>query len=328
MTGSSVPSASTNPDVPYLDRLRGVTFDPVFIIGDHRSGTTLLYQLLSKTGAFNVLTAYHVVCYDRILSDHAYGRTAAAQADLAARFTREGLADRVIDGVRVSPDLPEEYGFVIDGASGRPQTTPATLPRLEELARKIRFTGSDAPVLLKSPWDVLRFGYLHEALPRARFVFIHRHPLNVMNSQLEATRSLFGARNGYVAMLSPWYRQLFERPLALRLTGVLSARAFGIGARVTGRHVTRVTTYYLTHLKQLPEDRFVEIRYEDLCTDADATLGRILDFLALAPRTPFSAREIVKPRAPRVLPEILKEFRRIRGRLAGYAAVQGYDVNQ
>ena len=323
------PASTTGgaPDAPYLDSLRDVAFDPVFIIGDHRSGTTLLYQLLSRTGAFNVLTAYHVIRYDHVLSDHALGRAEAAAGELAAFFAREGLADRIIDGVKVTPDLPEEYGFVIDPSS-QPQAKPSTLPRLVELARKLRTTGIDAPVLLKNPWDVMTFAYLAEAFPTARFIFIHRHPLNVMTSQLEATRSLFRARNGYVALLSSWYRWLFEHPVTLRLTRLMSTPAFGIGARITARHVARVAAYYMAHLKRLPEERYIQIRYEDLCADADAVLAGILRFLDVGARTPFDARALVKPRPSRVSDEVRRAYKKVAPQLAAYRMVQGYDSDQ
>jgi hypothetical protein len=311
------------PDTPYLDSLAAVTYAPVFIVGDHRSGTTLLYQLLARTGAFNVLTAYHVIRYDEILANHAAGRTTQAKADLAAQFERDGLADRIIDGVTVTPDLPEEYGFVID-ASSQPQTTPATLPRLDELARKLRLTGADAPVLLKNPWDALRFAYLHQAFPTARFVFIHRQPLHVMSSQLQATRSLFGARNAYVAMLSPWYRQLFDQRIALAVTRLMTTPTLGIGPRITARHVARVTRYYLEHVRQLPARSYVDVRYEDLCADADAALGRILSFLDVHPTVATSARDFISPRAPRVSDEMAAAYRRVGPELAGYCATHGY----
>jgi hypothetical protein len=312
------------PDRAYLDRLERVSFAPVFIVGDHRSGTTLLYQLLSRTGAFNVLTAYHVIRYGEVLANHLAGRTAAAMSDLADQFAREGLANRIIDGVAVTPDLPEEYGFVVD-ASSRPQTRPETLPRLIELAQKLRFVGRDAPVLLKNPWDVLRFAYLREAFSNARFVFIHRHPLNVMASQIEATRSLFKSRNGYVSMLSPWYRQLFERPIARRVTAAMSTPTLGIGPRIAAHHVTKVAQYYLEHVPTLPRESYVEIRYEDLCADADATLAKILSFLDLEPVTPYSARDSVRTRPSRVSPPLRKAYRRVAPKLADYCAVQGYE---
>src|SRR4051812_34666393 len=102
------------PDQKHLHLLENVTFRPVFIIGDHRSGTTLLYQMLAATGHFNVVTAYDVIQYDSLLQAHLDGKTDQAKSKLNYEFAAVGLTDRVIDGVRVSADLTEEYGFVID----------------------------------------------------------------------------------------------------------------------------------------------------------------------------------------------------------------------
>lgn len=320
------PLHSDQTDRAYLHLLHDVAFRPVFIIGDHRSGTTLLYQLLSTTGAFNVLTAYQVIRYGEILANHVRGATERAQAELAALFAAEGLADRVIDGVRVTPGLPEEYGFAI-AADSRPALSRTSLPRLVELCRKLRYLGDDKPVLLKNPWDVLQFAFLKEAFAGAKFLFIHRHPLHVMNSQLQATRSLFAARNGYVAMLSPWYASLFERPLALAVTRAMAARTLDIGARVTGRHVVKVTRYYLKHVNDLPREDYIELRYEDLCADPDRTLASVLGFLQLDAGAAPSLREHVRPRAAPVLPEVQRQYRRIRNRLARYCSIQGYGMD-
>ena len=48
-------------DQPYLDQLTQTDLQPIFILGDHRSGTTLLYQTLASTHCFNVVKAYHVI---------------------------------------------------------------------------------------------------------------------------------------------------------------------------------------------------------------------------------------------------------------------------
>ncbi|WP_410969796.1 hypothetical protein, partial [Salmonella sp. SAL4450] len=77
--------------------LEGLSFHPVFIMGDHRSGTTMLYQWLAATEAFTVVTAYHVIRYDQILSDHFNGRTDSSRRELAELFDRQGLTDRIID---------------------------------------------------------------------------------------------------------------------------------------------------------------------------------------------------------------------------------------
>ena len=70
-------------DLGYSNLFRNMKFDPVFIIGDHRSGTTVLYMLLAQTGAFNVVTAYHVIRYHEIVANHELGRTAEVKRELA-----------------------------------------------------------------------------------------------------------------------------------------------------------------------------------------------------------------------------------------------------
>ena len=44
---------NNSPDQAHLHLLDKVDFSPIFIMGDHRSGTTALYQILVETGCFN-----------------------------------------------------------------------------------------------------------------------------------------------------------------------------------------------------------------------------------------------------------------------------------
>ena len=297
-------------------------FEPVFIIGDHRSGTTVLYQVLAGTGAFNIVTAYHVIRDADFVSNFTAGREEAARGELAAEFARLGLTDRGIDGVPVTPDLPEEYGFVID-KSPRPSLRPATLPALVDLCRRIRLTGGDKPVLLKNPWDVLGFAFVKRSFPRARLIFVHRHPISVMNSQLAATRSLLAARNEYAAMLSPWYRKLFEHPLELRVARAMNG---WLGPRIVGRHVVKATRYYLDHIESVPRSDYVEVRYEDLCAEPEATLRRVLGFLGIEAPPGRGPADLVRPRQPAILREILDRYRHIRSAMASYCRRHDYDL--
>ncbi|NEN93018.1 MAG: sulfotransferase [Okeania sp. SIO3H1] len=57
-------------DRPYLDLCSKIDFSPIFIMGEHRSGTTLLYKSLVATECFNCVTAYHIIKYDQILSNY------------------------------------------------------------------------------------------------------------------------------------------------------------------------------------------------------------------------------------------------------------------
>jgi hypothetical protein len=283
----------------------------------------VLYKALAETRAFNVVTAYHVIRNRDMVANFSAGTEAEARGDLAAEFTRLGLTDRGIDGMPVTPDLPEEYGWLIDTAA-RPRLRPSTLPALINLCSRIRLTGGDRPVLLKNPWDVLNFVFVKASFPRATLIFMHRHPLSVMNSQLAATRALLAARNAYLALLSPWYDGLFNRPVALGIARALSGRP---GARIVARHVRKAAQYYLDHVAAIPPADCIELRYEDLCAAPQATVDRLLAALNLpAARGAFT--DLIRPRRPAVLPEVLNRYRRVRPSLAAYCSRHGYDTEE
>jgi hypothetical protein len=286
-------------DAPYLGLLENTGFRPVFIMGSARSGTTILYRLLAMTGRFNCVTAYHLVNYDELLANHRQGRTDAAKQALAERFRSLGIAGARFDGVEVSPDFPEEYGFALTESS-RLQLTPRTLPRFLELCRKVQFVSDPArPLLLKNPWDSRSFVYIKRVLPRSRFIFIHRHPADVVPSLLEGMRSLLRDRNPYHALLARHYDRLMERPLRLRLTRLLFSSRFGMGARVVSWQVARTARYFVDNVGALAASDHLSVRYEDLCRDPDAVVNRILAFLGEPENHEVKYQELIRVRERR-----------------------------
>src|ERR1700760_2652745 len=79
-----VPQGRACPDDRWAPLLERVAFQPVFIMGDHRTGTTLLYQVLAQTGLFNYASSYHIIKFDEILDHHMRGTDVQARSDLAA----------------------------------------------------------------------------------------------------------------------------------------------------------------------------------------------------------------------------------------------------
>ncbi|NJN24394.1 MAG: sulfotransferase [Acaryochloridaceae cyanobacterium RL_2_7] len=59
MMSSEFDQTTTVTDKIYSDLLPHVKVEPIFIMGDHRSGTTLLYQLLAMSEAVHYVMAYH-----------------------------------------------------------------------------------------------------------------------------------------------------------------------------------------------------------------------------------------------------------------------------
>jgi hypothetical protein len=316
---------NNQPDGKFLHMLSGVTFRPVFIIGDHRSGTTLLYKILSETQSFGVLTAYHVINYDEILANYKEGREDEAKKALAARFAAAGLSNRIIDNMPVSPDAPEEYGFALD-ETRRPRVTPANKDRMIEICRKLSVTGnSGKPLLLKNPWDVLSFTYLKSCFQDARMIFLHRHPLAVINSQLRAIRSLIEVRNEYTALLAKWYERMLASPFEMAWMRLVFAGQLPLWKRIVPRHVLRANRYYAEHIEQIPgEDRF-SLRYEDLCRNPRATMESLLSFLRITPERALPYESMIAARDPELLPEISRARDEIIRPFRPYLLAHGYE---
>jgi hypothetical protein len=322
------PPAAGARDTAHLGLLRETSFRPVFIMGSARSGTTILYRLLSMSGRFNCVTAYHLLKYDEVLARHLDGTTEEGKRELADQFWRLGIAGARFDGVEISPDFPEEYGFALTESS-RLQLTPRTLPRFLELCRKVQFVSDPArPLLLKNPWDSRRFLYLKRVLPQSRFIFIHRNPADVVPSLLEGMRALLRSRNAYHALLARSYDRLMDRPLRLRLARMVFSSRFGMGARLVCWQVARTARYFLDHVGALPETDQLSVRYEDLCRDPGAVVNRILRFLGEPENHELPYRDFIRVRERRPRPEgdadpaaLLKRLE-----LGPYLAYCGYET--
>jgi hypothetical protein len=327
LTGfATLKNVSDDPDAQYLSKLEGITFRPVFIIGLHRSGTTLLHRLLAETGCFNYCSAYHVVNVERLLSDHFTGKAEAGKQALRDEFKRLGLTTRIIDETPAAPESPLEYGFALmRQTGGRPRITEGTLELFKQTARKLQVTGDPArPLLLKNPWDEIYFLDIKRWFPDAKFVFIHRHPAATLNSQMRAMRSLFEAKNEFAAMTTKMYRDMWARPLRRVVARRLGDSPFRIWEKLLAVQSVRMIKYYLAHFKELPAADCISLRYEDLCKEPDANMQRITDFLGIHPPPEITYREKIAQRESKLPPDIIGRFHSIRKKVAAYLVEQGY----
>ena len=293
-------------DTQYCSAFSKLDFRPVFIVGDHRSGTTLLYQILAATGRFHVLNAYQVIHYDEIVTHFMEGRTQTARLDLEKRFAELGLSNRVFDGVRVTPDLPEEYGFVIED-SARPQLRPSNRGRLVELCQKLRLIGgSDKPILLKNPWDVLSFVSLKESFPEAKLIFLHRHPLAVINSQLRAIRSMMEVHNDYFRLIARWYPRVWDSRIRRQFMRQVFSGRLPLWRYIVPRHVARAGTYFMANFDCIPVADAICFRYEDICRNPSDNIEAILRFLQIEPDGAIDYASLIDKRPTNLLPEVAR----------------------
>jgi hypothetical protein len=304
-------------DKPHLHLLDKVSVDPIFIMGDARSGTTVLYDLLARTGCFNVVTVYHVLRYDELLHNHLEKRTDEARAGLSEEMKRKGIVDRKADGFPEGPDSPEEYGWLID--AWPKHIKPKTLPGFMEMCRKIQFVSDPGkPLLLKNPDDYNNFARIGRLLPQARMIFNHRNPVAVLNSWIYATRSIFYEKNAFAEMLSKHYENLWQTPSHLRLAQFLLSDKWSMAFRLGSSHVVNRIRYYLSHIGELPDSRCTHVSYERLCASPDPLIADVLAFLGLSAERPIDFGALIKPRPLRLLPSVEENLFKLDRKLAGY----------
>lgn len=293
-------------------------------MGHHRSGTTILYKLLAETTLFNVTTAYHVLNSGRLLSIHAASAEAEARQELSRLFESRGLKDREYDSMKITPDIPEEYAWVLDHQGRRPRLRPANLDRFLQFCAALTATQDPArPLLLKNPFDTPNFLYIGRVLPSARFVYIHRNPVDVVNSQLRAIRSILEKKNEYVALVMGRYRRLYERPLQLAAARWIYSDRLPVLVTQVARNIARTNDHFLRHGAELG-DRCRNLTYEEFCAAPARTMTKTVDFLGLRETKALDYDALVQPRFTELLPEVKRRRERIRARNADYCRMFGF----
>jgi hypothetical protein len=326
----ALPPTTIGLDARYIESLQALPSTLLFIMGCHRSGTSLLHHLLAYTGQVNYLTAYEVIHYEELLYNRLTGREARVKADLQQLLGNE--ADRGLDHLPIGADLPEEYRFLLttfDLAFSwqarrnldemfAPHLTPQTLDKFLELCRKKRFLAdADRPLVLKNPADYyFNFLNVHQMLPQAKFIFIHRHPLHILNSYLHSFGALLEHKSAYWAWLDPGYNRLARLASPKRFIASLAIRTSGY-TRLLLRRLTASFRYYLDNIVKLPPAQYAVVRYEDLCAapkDALTHIGTRLQ-LAITPRIPA---HFVTPRSLPVARRAARQYYRALPALQPY----------
>jgi len=299
-------------------------FSPVFITGPHRSGTTILYRILAETGLFNITTAYHVLNRHRLLYLHRKGLEQEARQELAELFARHGLKDREFDSVPITPDIPEEYAYALEPQGRRPMLNRRTQRSFLNFCRKVQSVQSKGrPLLLKNPFDAANFVYTKELLPAARFIYIHRSPADVVNSQIKTLRSLLERKNEYVALVVRRYRQLYEHALQLALVRHFSSDKYPLLFRRVLGNILHTNRYYLQNVHRI-EGACYDVTYRAMCSDPNGTIQKILDFLQLHQLGSANYSGLISPRAPSLLDEVSRRTDEIRRKTRAYCDRFGF----
>jgi len=250
--------------------------DPVFIIGHWRSGTTHLHNILCQDPQMAYTTTFQSVFPDTLFNK-------------AGRFLFEGFARILIPGTRkgdnvtLGMELPQEEEFALGDKT--PVCFyyfwmfPRSLKKFYE--RFIRFRNIDTSMidswkddykllinkalkntkrkrfLSKNPPNTARIKVLLEMFPNARFIHIHRNPVEVYLS----------TRNFFDKMLPHLQLQTIE-------AGVLDAHVFQL--------YKDLMKDYLDQRALIPADHLVELSFDSLERDPKTCIQNLYKDLNLS----------------------------------------------
>lgn len=296
-------------DRPYLKKIEDIEFQPVFIMGLHRSGTSILYKMLVETGRFNSVTAYHIIKYNELLYNKINKKEDAVKEELTNLLKKQ--FDRGIDKLKINADFAEEFGFLLGKYTYEMYISDRNRMLFTELAKKIQFTsGNNKPILFKNPYDLPNFLYIKKIYPNAKFVFIHRHPIPLLSSSIKAIRFILKEKNLYTTQLSPLYDKVFQKPFILFNARLIVTSLSPIGMILLTARSAKGTKYYLKNIDKLPKEDYVDVTYEKLCEHPQETIKEVMDSLGERLDGKIDFSRFIEPRKIELDPSVanLKRF--------------------
>ena len=187
---------------------------PIFIVGEPRTGTTLL---------------------DRMLSAH-------SAVHSAGELRHMGFAVRHVTG----STEPRQFTPGLIRAAGQSNTADIGIAYLKSTAS---LRGEAAHLIDKLPVNYLYLPVILAALPKAKILHMRRDPMDACFAM---------------------YKQLFA-----------DAYLYSYDQQELARHFVRYSRLMDTWRQRFP-GRFVDVDYEDLVSDAEATLRTVLEHVGLS----------------------------------------------
>lgn len=257
-------------------KLKTVNFDkvpPTFVIGHWRSGTTHLHYMLSRDPQFGYLTNYQALfmrmsfivdgVMDKVLDHYMPATRPQDNIQMGAYEPAEeeqpltNLTDASGMQTFFFPKSVEYFDKYNLFKGITPKEKRKWQKHYSYMLKLISLANENKPLVLKNPHNTSRVKELLELYPNAKFIFIHRDPIDVFHS----TRHLFNK------MVKTQYLHDFS------------------DEEITDRIIYAYKSTLEKYIKDrplIPEENLVEISYKDLEENPIDTLQGIYNSLGIA----------------------------------------------
>ncbi len=284
---------------------------PIFIVGHYRSGTTVLGEIVTthpKVGYFSYVTNIY---YRAPVLGYLITRLLWAFGVLDSEPIPTLQNPRLLE-TTLSPSECEWVWSqsksnlwdpqVTDLTAGPDFSDPAFERYIESMIRRHLLIRHATRFENKNPVNGLRMGYLRKLFPDARFVFIVRHPVDTVLSHYRTGKHIEG-----VFYPSPRTRSIFEDSLHIDLLskriktcGYDRTMALNQEHRLLGiaHQWAEMQQAILEAAQTCPglAEQLLQIRYEELVSEPESTLGKVWAFVGLADADAESITAMYKPR--------------------------------
>lgn len=231
---------------------------PIFVLGAPRSGSTLLYQLLVVRFDVAYLSNLHCRFFGApAFAERAFGKRLRPPADFSSRFgSTRGLAAPSECGpywYRFFRKSPQHVSLA--------EADPARLERLRESVR-VFATAAGRPLVFKNLVNSVRLAPLAAALPEALFVFVRRDEADTAASILAGRRTVHADEYEWWSVEPPQLERLRALPPEEQVL----------------EQVRAIESLVDETKEEIGHDRFLDLRYEDVCADTHRALASVAAF--------------------------------------------------
>jgi hypothetical protein len=243
---------------------------PIFIIGPWRSGTTFFHDLMARDDQFGTIGTLQLIAPSGFLilrlfnsiSAKLYGKRARGIDDFAYSL----LSPQEEENVLLKTSSSAFYRFYLDPANINGYLQRLTEPKAKEsrlfkrdylkLLRLTSFSNRGKRLLLKNPPNTARIQELLSLYPEAQFITLIRKPEDVIRSYIDLNAYVFKRIHG---------DRIDDHFIRDQSISIYEA----------------VMRSYLETVVLIPPQNLIEIRYEDLLTDREKTIGMVYEHFAL-----------------------------------------------